>query len=1039
MRKLIFFTTCFLGIILAASAQAANFNLSPSSQAFTEGCEEQVDIMIDSEGATTDAANIYVYYDPTEISIVDQDAYTTGTQIQTGDAYQTYVDNTAAGGEIRLTGFTVLGGFSGTRTFGTIVFEALPGVTAATLEVYYISGSTLDSNIAEKDTGLDLLDGVTNGSYTFSTGFCVPDTTAPWVTNASPFDGEENYALDGDVTFDLNDNQSGVDMNSVVITVDGIDYSLAGPNVFSHTGSQNLYSVTVDPIADFIDGVETEISVYGCDIDGNCRTTTWHFNEPPPPPPQDTTPPWVANASPYNGQQSYPLNGNVTFDLRDNQDGVDINSVVVTVDGVDYSLSGPNTFSYGGDVLDYDLTVDPVADFPDLTEVDINVYACDASSNCKNTSWSFNEPPPSCEELYNDCQAIFDANDCTFEEVECPEPVECEAIVCEECEVCEGDEVETEEDVQTGDEVIEIVDETINVPDATSFDLSYTDVSFYALSRRMALSVDANDYFYILPGYSYTVDLDATVIEKEVSSVQWFANSTRYVMSESGDVYTATVSAPSGSAGYPAHLIVTYTDETIERLDYILVVVPYGQITDEETGEPISGATVAIYEDDGDLWNAQNYLQDNPDTTSSSGYYGFMVPSGSYSVTVSKEGYSTVRGSLYTNQIINTSAEMRPLPPTVEQIVESLDEPAAAAGMVIDNIQFALNEVRDVPQVEQVAEIAIPGLVGLALGNLLVLAILLGLLPFLQYLITSPLLLIWRRKRKGWGVVYNAITKLPVDLAIVRLYKIPETGTSRGLYMGQLVQTRVTDKSGRYFFLVGKGSYRIQVTKPGFDFPSEYLEEVKDDGTYLDVYHGQRIRVKEADQTIAANIPVDPVEGDSQKAPFKVRAMGLLRWIQGILAVIGVMVSVAVAIIIPMVLTIVIAVAQVVIYFLVRYLAKPKQVKGWGIVYDKKSKAALSGVVVRIFDHKSNKILETAVTDRKGRYSFLVGPNVYYTRYERDGYKPAEYRPIDFSKNNEPAEVAFDVALEKNGTSVPTKIKTEPKIDPMDHDPNLIQ
>ena len=49
-----------------------------------------------------------------------------------------------------------------------------------------------------------------------------------------------------------------------------------------------------------------------------------------------------------------------------------------------------------------------------------------------------------------------------------------------------------------------------------------------------------------------------------------------------------------------------------------------------------------------------------------------------------------------------------------------------------------------------------------------------------------------RRKRAKWGVVYNALTKLPVDLAVVRLVDVKT---------GRVIRSRVTDSEGRYAFL----------------------------------------------------------------------------------------------------------------------------------------------------------------------------------------------------------------------------------------------
>ena len=82
-------------------------------------------------------------------------------------------------------------------------------------------------------------------------------------------------------------------------------------------------------------------------------------------------------------------------------------------------------------------------------------------------------------------------------------------------------------------------------------------------------------------------------------------------------------------------------------------------------------------------------------------------------------------------------------------------------------------------------------------------------------------------------------------------------------------------------------------------------------------------------------------------------------------------------------------------------------------MYDEKTKHPLPNAIVRIFEPKYNKLLETAVTDRHGRYSFLVGPNEYFVTYERDAYHPLEVRPIDLRAESEAKEIAPDIGLQK--------------------------
>jgi len=79
------------------------------------------------------------------------------------------------------------------------------------------------------------------------------------------------------------------------------------------------------------------------------------------------------------------------------------------------------------------------------------------------------------------------------------------------------------------------------------------------------------------------------------------------------------------------------------------------------------------------------------------------------------------------------------------------------------------------------------------------------------------------------------------------------------------------------------------------------------------------------------------------------------------------------------------------------------------VVYDKSSKEPLKNAVIRIFDQKFNKLLETQVTDVKGRYAFLVGKNIYFISSNKEGYASALIKPLDLTQKF----VAVDVGMVK--------------------------
>ena len=71
----------------------------------------------------------------------------------------------------------------------------------------------------------------------------------------------------------------------------------------------------------------------------------------------------------------------------------------------------------------------------------------------------------------------------------------------------------------------------------------------------------------------------------------------------------------------------------------------------------------------------------------------------------------------------------------------------------------------------------------------------------------------------------------------------------------------------------------------------------------------------------------------------------------------------------------------------------------------------MGNAVVRLFEPKYNKLVETTLTDTLGRYSFLVGPNEYFVRTDKDGYDQHIVRPIDYRQKTEPEAIAIDVPL----------------------------
>ena len=119
------------------------------------------------------------------------------------------------------------------------------------------------------------------------------------------------------------------------------------------------------------------------------------------------------------------------------------------------------------------------------------------------------------------------------------------------------------------------------------------------------------------------------------------------------------------------------------------------------------------------------------------------------------------------------------------------------------------------PEVKQVNEqVVAPAVISAVVASAAPFISWVNILPFLRFLFLQPLMLLGWRKREKWGMVYNSLNKMPVDLAMVRLLNA-ETG--------KVVQSKVTDTKGRFIFMVGPGKYRLLAQKNNFVFPSSFL------------------------------------------------------------------------------------------------------------------------------------------------------------------------------------------------------------------------
>lgn len=133
----------------------------------------------------------------------------------------------------------------------------------------------------------------------------------------------------------------------------------------------------------------------------------------------------------------------------------------------------------------------------------------------------------------------------------------------------------------------------------------------------------------------------------------------------SGDgIYTADVRAPAVDGEYEIITIISYEDPRfgIKEVSLTAVVDPEGYVFERNGGREtrIPGAVVSLsylnpatkkYE----LWPGRDYTQENPQITDVRGTYAFLVPPGTYSISVTAPGYPDYQGKPFQ---LNESSEI---------------------------------------------------------------------------------------------------------------------------------------------------------------------------------------------------------------------------------------------------------------------------------------------------------------------------------------------------------------------------------------------
>ncbi|MBI3251295.1 MAG: carboxypeptidase regulatory-like domain-containing protein, partial [Candidatus Andersenbacteria bacterium] len=249
-----------------------------------------------------------------------------------------------------------------------------------------------------------------------------------------------------------------------------------------------------------------------------------------------------------------------------------------------------------------------------------------------------------------------------------------------------------------------------------------------------------------------------------------------------------------------------------------------GRVVHYRTGEAIAGVQVLVYSLDGKLKSSER--------TNNRGEFSTLFPAGQYTIVIQATGFAFAPaagggmmkpdgGVLYTGGTLTVQDGSRPLTITI---------PLKPMGQEISTGRTRLLHFWQSLQKSSRTLSWPVFLLGAILNTVLIfwLPTLLYLAVELSYVVLVIVKVALEvRVRPAYGMVRDAITHVPLDLAVVRLY---EQGTNR------MIMTRVTNSQGKFFALPPASTYTVTVTKPGYAvFSKQHVTIAPDQDSVLQI------------------------------------------------------------------------------------------------------------------------------------------------------------------------------------------------------------
>ncbi len=240
-----------------------------------------------------------------------------------------------------------------------------------------------------------------------------------------------------------------------------------------------------------------------------------------------------------------------------------------------------------------------------------------------------------------------------------------------------------------------------------------------------------------------------------------------------------------------------------------------------------------------------------------------------------------------------------------------------------------------------------------------------GLFITLKQIIFALAGLFFKNKKIRGGIVYDVSNGHPISLARV---DVIDKETQK------IKVTKFTDRNGKYYFLVPKGDYLLQVKKKNYKILTldkthliKRFFNKKDISTEIKFNEEGIIQknvalIKEADTAMVSGVWA------TLKFIFKYLFKGIF--------IFGIILSTWICIVTPTVLNfVVLAVYVLIILFRLMFAEKVR----YGVVVGQNNKPE-AFAVISVTDAKTNKLVAREITDTKGRYYILLDKGNYFIK-----------------------------------------------------------